>query len=93
MHKPLEWNVEKNAWLKQTRGVSFEMVQEVLESGGPVHIIRHPKAQYTHQQMYVLELNGYVCDVPFVEDDEKIFLKTIHPNRKHQNFINPNKNI
>jgi hypothetical protein len=29
-----------------------------------------------------VNVEGYVCLVPFVEDDEAIFLKTIIPSRK-----------
>ncbi len=32
--------------------------------------------------MYVLEVYEYIYLVPFVEDDKKIFLKTIFPSRK-----------
>jgi len=32
-------------------------------------------------------LKGYICYVPFVENDEEIFLKTIIPSRKlHKEF-------
>jgi hypothetical protein len=30
-----------------------------------------------------LEINDYVYYVPFIEDNEKIFLKTIIPSRKY----------
>jgi len=32
--------------------------------------------------MYVVEIDEYVYLVPFVEDEEKCFLKTIFPSRK-----------
>ena len=32
--------------------------------------------------IFVSELNGYVCYVPFVENEDEIFLKSIIPSRK-----------
>jgi hypothetical protein len=40
------------------------------------------KGNYAHQKQFVVEMNRYVYIVPFVEDDERIFLKTIIPSRK-----------
>ena len=42
----------------------------------------HPSEKYAHQEIFIIRLRGYVCYVPFVEDDETIFLKTIMPSRK-----------
>lgn len=38
--------------------------------------------QYPGQQILIVEINNYIFLVPFVEDDEKIFLKTIYPSRR-----------
>ncbi len=32
--------------------------------------------------MFIVCVNNYPCRVPFVENDEEIFLKTIIPDRK-----------
>lgn len=78
-----DWNNDKNQKLISLRGVSFEEVIAVLESGDALDIIEHPnKEKYSHQKMYVVEIGGYVYLVPFVKDGNKIFLKTIIPNRK-----------
>jgi len=59
------------------------MVLEKLENQEILAIREHPdKKRYSHQFIFVLELNGYICYVPFVENDEEIFLKTIIPSRK-----------
>jgi uncharacterized DUF497 family protein len=80
-----DWDNKKNELLIKTRGVSFEEVLSVLEDGDVLDIIDHPnKEKYAHQQMYVVEIGGYVYLVPFVKDKSKIFLKTIIPNRKAQ---------
>ncbi len=75
-----DWDPEKNAWLLEKRGVSFEMVVAAIESGGLLDILRNKKPR-THQKLYIVLLEEYVYVVPFVEDSEKIFLKTIYPSR------------
>ncbi len=35
-----------------------------------------------NQKLFVININNYVYLVPFVEDEEKVFLKTIIPSRK-----------
>jgi hypothetical protein len=37
---------------------------------------------YSHQQILIVQLNNYAYLVPFVEDEVKIFLKTIIPSRR-----------
>jgi uncharacterized DUF497 family protein len=80
-----DWDIEKNELLISSRGVSFEEVVAVLESGDILDVIKHPNQEkYAHQKMYVVEIGGYAYLVPFVKDKNKIFLKTIIPNRKAQ---------
>lgn len=79
------WDTEKNEILINSRGVSFEEVVAILESGEELDILDHSnKERYAHQKIYVVEINGYVYLVPFVQDKDKIFLKTIIPSRKAQ---------
>lgn len=81
--KPLRWSAEKNAQLQRTRGVSFEEVVYHVEHDRMLDIRRHPNVErYPHQPIFVIEIEDYVYLVPFVEDDEGIFLKTIIPSRK-----------
>lgn len=80
-----DWDSKKNEELIRTRGVSFEEVIALLEDGEVLDVIDHPnKEKYSHQKMYIVEINGYAYLVPFVKDKNKIFLKTIIPNRKAQ---------
>lgn len=76
-----DWDEEKNLKLIQEGGVSFEMCLAHIEQGQILDIIDN-KTPYEHQRVYVLEVDEYVYYVPFVEDNEKIFLKTIIPSRK-----------
>jgi uncharacterized DUF497 family protein len=74
---------EKNKKLIELRDISFEEIIVVLESPGPLDVVIHPNAQkYSHQKMYVVELDGYAYLVPFVEEGGEIFLKTAFPSRK-----------
>ncbi len=80
-----DWDSEKNEALITTRGVSFEEVISAIENDDLIDIIEHPNQEkYAHQKIYVVELNGYAYLVPFVQDKNVIFLKTIIPNRKAQ---------
>lgn len=81
--KPLRWSAEKNKDLQRTRGVSFEEVAYRIEHDRVLDVRGHPNEErYGHQRIFVIEIEEYVYLVPFVEDDECIFLKTIIPSRK-----------
>lgn len=74
---------QKNAWLIESHGVSFEEIIAILHSQGAKKIIQHPNTKkYPEQKMYLIELNEYIYLVPFVKENNKIFLKTIFPSRK-----------
>jgi hypothetical protein len=77
------WNYEKNESLRAERGIGFERVIMHIERGDMLDVVDHPnKAKYPNQQVLVVEIDSYVYLVPFVENDEGRFLKTIIPSRK-----------
>ncbi len=81
--KPYDWSDAKNQWLRQERGLTFEDIVFHMAHGGLLDTIEHPhRRQYPGQRIFVVDVEGYACLVPFVEDDEVIFLKTIIPSRK-----------
>ena len=81
--KYYDWNDEKNKILKKLRGVSFEQVELAIESGDLVDRVKHPNSEkYPNQKVFLVKIENYIYSVPYVEDDEKIFLKTIIPNSK-----------
>jgi len=81
--KYIDWNDEKNEMLKKFRGVSFEQVELAIASGDLVARIKHPNpAKYPNQKVFLVRIENYIYSVPYVEDNEKIFLKTIIPNSK-----------
>lgn len=81
--KPFDWSEAKNNTLKAERLVSFEDVLTAIDEGRLLDTIVHPNnLKYKNQKVYVIEIEDYVYLVPYVEDSEKIFLKTIIPSRK-----------
>lgn len=81
--KPFRWNSAKNEALKEERGVSFESMVVAIEAGGLLDILAHPnERKYPHQRVLVVARDGYAYLVPFVEDDDYFFLKTVIPSRK-----------
>ena len=81
--KYYDWNDEKNELLKKLRGVSFEQVVLAIVSGDLIDRVKHPNPEkYPNQRVFLVKIEDYVYSVPFVEDDEKMFLKTIIPNSK-----------
>ena len=81
--KYFNWNNEKNEKLREKRGVSFEEVVLAIEQGQLLDILEHPnKNKYDNQNIIVIKLYNYVWLVPFVENENEVFLKTIIPSRK-----------
>lgn len=81
--KYFDWDCDKNEKLQAGRGISFEEIVIAITGGGLIKILEHPnKQKYPNQKMYIVDFNCYVYLVPFVEDEEKIFLKTIIPSHK-----------
>ena len=81
--KPFRWNPEKNEALKSERGVSFEIVVVAIGAGGLLDILTHPNQdKYPRQRILVVAADNYAYLVPFVEDEDCFFLKTIIPSRK-----------
>lgn len=81
--KPFDWNPEKNQLLIEERGVSFEDVIFYLQGDGLLDDIEHPnKQKYSEQRVFVVNIDGYVYLVPYIETNKHIFLKTVIPSRK-----------
>jgi uncharacterized DUF497 family protein len=81
--KPFRWNHEKNETLKQERSISFEEIVLAIESGGLLDELKHPnKEKYPNQLVFVVGLDSYAYLVPYVEEAEYYFLKTVIPSRK-----------
>ncbi|MCP3887491.1 MAG: DUF4258 domain-containing protein [Desulfobulbaceae bacterium] len=79
--KYLNWSHEKNHLLKTERGISFEEIALLIESGHILGIEENPGRP--NQKIYILEIGNYAIIVPFVENQDEIFLKTAFPSRKY----------
>jgi uncharacterized DUF497 family protein len=78
-----DWNEDKDKRLKEQRGITFEEIVFHILHGGLLDVLEHPnERQYPGQKIFVVNVEGYVWLVPFVETGETIFLKTIIPSRK-----------
>jgi len=81
--KVFNWNPEKNRQLIEERGRSFEEVVFYIQAGGLIDDIGHPNSTaYPSQRLFVVAIEDYVYLVPYVEEGEELFLKTIIPSRK-----------
>lgn len=81
--KYFDWDARKNEQLKSEREISFEDVLVAIEEGRLLDVVVHTNARrYPNQKIFVVAVSEYAYLVPFVEDEEKIFLKTIIPSRK-----------
>ena len=81
--KTYAWSSDKNKRLKEERGVSFEEILLTIHLGHEVDLFDHPNQErYPDQKTSVVLVEGDAYLVPFVENEEEIFLKTIIPSRK-----------
>ncbi len=81
--KPFRWSHAKNERLKAERNISFEEIVLAIEADGLLDIVVRPNlGRYPRQRMFVVAIERYAYLVPFVEEADHYFLKTIIPNRK-----------
>jgi uncharacterized DUF497 family protein len=81
--KVFSWNSDKNELLKNERNIPFEDIIVNINLGNELDIYDHPnKEHYPNQKISVVQVEGSIYLVPYVENDEEIFLKTIIPSRK-----------
>jgi len=81
--KSFRWPPDKNERLRAARSLTFEQMVIAIESDGLLDVVVHPnRTKYPRQQVFVVTCDGYVYLVPFIEEDDHYFLKTIIPSRK-----------
>ena len=81
--KYFDWNPEKNEQLIQERSISFEEIVIAIHGGCLLDITEHPQRdRYPNQKLFIVQVQDHAFLVPFVEDEDKVFLKTIIPSRK-----------
>jgi len=84
------WNEEKNSLVRSTRGISFERIVVAIEEGHLVDVLEHPnKESYPNQLVIVVDIDGYACCVPCVDEpDGNFFLKTLYMSWKFTKLYN-----
>lgn len=75
--KEIRWSLVKSERLKRVRGVSFE---EVIASKF-IAVKKHPHRE--NQNIILFEYKEYIWVVPYIEEGNSIFLKTLYPSRKY----------
>ena len=81
--KRINWKTEKSVVLKASRGICFEDVVFFVERGEILDDYLHPNQEvYPGQRIMVIGITNYAYLVPYVENEEELFLKTIIPSRK-----------
>ncbi len=69
--------------MKAERGISFESIVVSIETDSLLDIVAHPnQAKYPRQRVLVVACDNYAYLVPFVEEEDYFFLKTVIPSRK-----------
>jgi len=77
-YKTIRYSLEKNELLKKQRDISFEDVILSIEKGDVLDDVEHPnKEKYPNQNIFIIlvRIKNYVYLVPYVEDENFIFLK------------------
>jgi len=77
------WDRKKNRNLIAQRGISFNLVSDLIVEGKYVNILENPSRE--GQFIFLVPVKGYLHVVPFVLDEnENIVLKTVYKSRKFQ---------
>jgi hypothetical protein len=83
--KDIRWNALKNERLKKTRGVSFD---DLLNSR-LIGVFNHPARE--NQKLMLFEYKSYIWVVPFIDETDYYFLKTLFPSRKYTKLVKEQK--
>lgn len=77
------YDEQKNLKLMKERGVGFEDVIDAIKNDKILEIIPHPnRKEYPNQKIMILEIKNYVYLAPYLEEEDRIILKTVFPSRK-----------
>lgn len=87
MRYEFDYSPEKDAELKERYDIGFQEIINYID-GGNIWIQDHPNQKdYPNQQIFYVQVVDYIYVVPFVEDENKIFLKTLFPSRKATKYF------
>ena len=78
-----KYNYEKNFQLLETRGIGFEEIIQAIFEGNILDIRKHPnELKSPDQKILYVRILEEVYAVPFIEEKDCFFLKTLFPTRK-----------
>ena len=78
-----KYNYEKNFQLLETRGIGFEEIIQAISEGNILDIRKHPnELKSPDQKILYVRILEEVYAVPFIEEKDCFFLKTLFPTRK-----------
>ena len=91
--RPFRWSAEKNDLLESERGITFERIVVAIANDDLLDVYEHPnKDRYPNQRVLVVACDGYAYLVPYVEEEQHLFLKTVIPSRKATRDYLTNRN-
>jgi hypothetical protein len=87
--KLINWNREKNEWLRENRSICFDDILFYIDNDCLIDDVELPnKEKYSGQRVMVFTIEDYIYLVPYIETEDEIFLQTIIPSRKAtKNFL------
>ena len=93
MEPEIAWSAEKNDELKERYGFGFERILIALAEGAPLDNRSHShRDRYGHQRQLIVDIDSHAWIVPFVQDEQTIFLKTMFPSRKAtKTYLEPSR--
>ena len=87
--KEIRYSPDKREKVLKCRWIDLETIAYMINEWDIIWIAKVPSRP--QQRMFILMYNGYVCYVPYVENDVEIFLKTAYLSRKMNKLLNNNK--
>ncbi len=78
------YNNEKREILLKERWIDLYIIADMINNWNILDDLPHPKRK--NQKIFIINYDWYPCEVPYVETDNKIFLKTAFFDRKLKKF-------
>lgn len=78
-----EWNDYKNEILKSERSITFEDVVLAINNWFLLDVVNNQSSNHKWQLCFVVNINNYAYVIPFINEWNKVFLKTIFPDRRY----------
>ena len=84
--KIVEYSEEKREIILLQRGIDMEELADMIDNWEYIDILDNKN--HPNQKLFIINYHGYIVCIPYVEDDEKIFLKTAYHDRRYNKKFN-----